>query len=457
LFELGFYEDLTTALVVDLFVLGVCSVLLLRYGRLAHSHPAVTYLFFHLLAISSRLLAILAGAETLFSRWGGIFEPVTESEIVRAASLADMVLVIMTIAWIRASRVDIRRGAGKSDRTGKEPATLSLRHIWSIVAVAFPIGVLGVALIGSVPGFEKPEIDFGEWQESSWLLITTTWTGLSLLALIYWYGFRWWLVSPMAVYLFLMSVQGFHRFRAIIPLILLLQIYLDRHQKRWPPTYIVAVIIAAMLLFYPMKTIGRMAQEGATVTEISESSTEILREVAAGQNGDQTVLDQLASSLTLIDRADKFYYGSIYLALVTSPIPRQWWPEKPTLTEHIFAFSTPSRPMAEMGMVMSFIGEFYLNFGYPGIVLISFLTAYWLARIYFRSYRSSYYSVLRFSYLLVACNLIQVYRDGLMSLFIFTVVNMMPLSAIVFLHWVRPLRPRREAVPIYGHPMPQKR
>ncbi len=51
---------------------------------------------------------------------------------------------------------------------------------------------------------------------------------------------------------------------------------------------------------------------------------------------------------------------------------------------------------------------------------MSFLTAYWLARIYFRSYRSSYYSVLRFGYLLIACNLIQVYRDGLMSLFIFT-------------------------------------
>jgi len=451
LFELVLYEDYTTALAVDLIVLTACSVLLIRYGRLAHSHPAIVYLFFHLLAVSSRLLAIMAGAETLFTKWGGIFEPVTESEIARAAFLADVVLVIMTIAWIWASHADLKDVSRRPmDTTGRR--TLSLRYIWVVVAIAFPVGMVGLALIGNVPGFEKPEIDFGEWQESSWLFITSSWAGLSLLALIYWYGFRWWLAVPMGVYLFIMSIQGFHRFRAIIPLILLLQIYLDRHQKKWPPTYIIAVIVATMLLFYPMKTIGRMAQEGATVTEISESSTEILREVAAGQNGDQTALDQLASSLTLIDRAGKFYYGGTYLALLTSPIPRQWWPEKPTLSEHNFAFSTPSRPMAEMGMVMTFIGEFYINFGYWGVVLISFLTAYWLARIYFRSYRSSYYSVLRFSYLLVACNLIQIYRDGLMSLFVFTLVNMMPLSVVVLLHLVKPKRLERADVSLHSVP-----
>lgn len=456
MFGLSLYDGLTTALVVDLFVLTACSVLLIRYGRLAHSHPAIIYLFFHLLAVSSRLLAIMAGAETLFTRWGGIFEPVTEGEIVRAAFLADLVLVIMTIAWIRASQTDLKEIARRPTDT-TDGRTLSLRYIWVVVAVAFPIGLVGVAVIGNVPGLEKPEIDFGEWQESSWLFITTAWAGLSLLALIYWYGFRWWLVVPMGAYLFIMSIQGFHRYRAIIPLILLLQIYLDRHQKKWPPAYIMAIIVAAILLFYPMKTIGRMAQEGATVTEISESSTEILREVAAGQNGDQTVLDQLASSVTLIDRAGRLYYGSTYLVLVTSPIPRQWWPEKPGLADYLRDFSTPSRPMAELGMVMTFIGEFYINFGYAGIVIVSFLMAYWLARIYFRSYRSSYYSALRFSYLLIACNLIQVYRDGLMSLFVFTLVNMMPLSFIVFLHLVKPKRPERTQVPLQGVPFGEPR
>lgn len=453
MFETALYDDVLSALIIDLAVLTACTILLVRYGRLAHSHPGIIYLFFHVMSVSSRLLAILAGAETLFTKWGMLYEPVTEAELARAAWLADLVLIIMTAAWISAAVMDARKDRQLQSQNEPEPVTLSLRHIWTVVVIAFPIGVFGLAIIGHVPGIELPEFDLGEWQESSWLLITTTWAGLALLALIYWYGFRWWLVAPMAVYLFLMSVQGFHRFRAILPLLLLLQIYLDRRQKKWPPMVVVTVIMVAMLFFYPMKTIGRMAQEGATFTEITQSSQEILSDVLAGQNGDQTVLDQLAASLTLIDRAGKHYYGSTYLALLTSPVPRQWWPDKPGLADYQKDFSMPSRPMGEMGMIMTFIGEFYLNFGYFGIVGMSFLMAFWLARIYFRAYRSNYFSVVRFAYLLIACNLILVYRDGLMSLFVFTVVNMMPLSIIVFLHILKPVRIKRERVPLYSAPI----
>jgi hypothetical protein len=72
-----------------------------------------------------------------------------------------------------------------------------------------------------------------------------------------------------------------------------------------------------------------------------------------------------------------------------------------------------------------------------------FLTAYWLARGYFHAYRSSYFSVSRFAYLLIACNLIQVYRDGLTSLVVYTSVNMMPLTIIVLLHLMLPVRRAR--------------
>jgi hypothetical protein len=94
--------------------------------------------------------------------------------------------------------------------------------------------------------------------------------------------------------------------------------------------------------------------------------------------------------------------------------------------------------MFEMGMIVTYLGESYANFGYFGIIFVAYLTAYWLARAYFRAYRSHYLSVARLVYLLVACNLIQVYRDGLVSIVIFTWVNMMPLMVIVTLHYVFP-------------------
>ena len=448
MFDITSYLDLPAALVVDLTTLLFCIVVLLRYGRLAHSHPAIIYLLFHLLVVPTRLIAVMNGAPTLFGGYEYLFEPVREGELVRAALLADLALAIMTIAWIRASIVDNRNRSTDPLRKDTKSVTLSPRHIWLVVAFALPIGVIGFVLIGNLPGFEK-QVDLGEWQESSWISITMTWAGLALLALIYWYGFRWWLTIPMTIYLSLMAIQGYHRFRVVIPVLLMLQIYLDRRGKKWPPVIAVVGIVAGILIFFPLKTIGRMTQEGASFNEISQSSSELIKTAMAGQAADQEVLDQLASSLTLIDQAGKFYYGTTYLVLLTSPIPRQWWPDKPGLADYQKDFSTPSRPMGEMGMIMTFIGEFYINFGYLGIVVMSYLSAYWLARGYFRAYRSDYSSVARFAYLLIACNLIQVYRDGLMSVVVYTTVNMMPLTIIVLLHLVLPVRRGERVVPGY--------
>jgi hypothetical protein len=53
---------------------------------------------------------------------------------------------------------------------------------------------------------------------------------------------------------------------------------------------------------------------------------------------------------------------------------------------------------------------------------------------------------------MIACNFIQVYRDGLMSLFVFTVINMMPLTVIVILHYIWPLRKKKATAPFYSLP-----
>ena len=91
--------------------------------------------------------------------------------------------------------------------------------------------------------------------------------------------------------------------------------------------------------------------------------------------------------------------------------------------------------MARAGMVPTLLGESYANFGITGIIIVTFMSAYYLGRFYFTAMRSSYVSVYRFSYIMVACTLIQVFRDGLISLFMFTLVNMSPLVVIAVLSW----------------------
>ncbi|HKP12548.1 MAG TPA: O-antigen polymerase [Blastocatellia bacterium] len=446
--------DIPVALLVDLATIAVCVAVLIRYGRLSHSHPGTIYLFFHTYTFTVRLFGLLFGAETLFSQYLGFFEAVTHSEIVRAALLGDLALAAMTVAWIRASVDDLKKARRSPHAQPEGKPNLSLRTIWAVVAVTFPLGIAGLLAFANVPGLSaaREALEPGEWQTSNYFFITQVWAGLALLALIYWYGFRWWLVLPMSFYLLLMAYQGYHRFRVVIPALLLIQIFLDRRKLKWPPLYLSAVLVGLMLIYFPLKSIGQMAQEGESVNEIVTMSTESVNQALAAKAPDQYFLDEFACALSLTDDAGHYYYGATYLALVTLPVPRQWWPEKPGLADYLHEISKPWRPMGEMGMIVTFLGESYVNFGYPGIVLIPMLLAYVLARAYFRAYRSDYFTVLRLSYLLIACNLIQVYRDGLVSIVIFTWVNMMPLMVIVLLHYVLPSARKKKLQTAYAAP-----
>ena len=194
-----------------------------------------------------------------------------------------------------------------------------------------------------------------------------------------------------------------------------------------------------------------MAQEGESVNQIVVTSAETVNLALAVKAPDQQFLDQFACALSLMDDAGHYYYGSTYLALLTLPVPHQWWPDKPGLADYLQDISKPWRPMGALGMIVTFLGESYVNFGYLGIVMIPMLLAYGLARVYFRAYRSNYYTVIRLCYLLIACNLIQVYRDGLTSIIVFTWVNMMPLMIIVLLHYILPRR-KKKLMPVYDAP-----
>src|SRR6516162_4741109 len=193
---------------------------------------------------------------------------------------------------------------------------------------------------------------------------------------------------------------------------------------------------ALLIAFVPLKGIGRMLQSGAPISDIQEAAVNSFADVTEGRSSDQLVLDEFACTVSLVDESHRYFYGSLYYPLLTLPIPRQLWWDKPAVNAYQYELSNPSRPMAVSGMVPTLHGESYANFGPFGIIIVSFVVAYWLGRFYFAAMQSGYFSVCRFAYVVVACNLVQVFRDGLISLVMFTVVNMMPLVAVAILSYV---------------------
>jgi hypothetical protein len=445
-------SDLSIAqyLGIDLVTVVFCGGFLAWKGKLRHSHPGVIFLVYHLLVVTWRLAGLTAGAPTLFSDLP-YTKAVTLEEIERAAYLSDVALVIMTFTWVWvAHRYGPTRRRRGEVRRRRRISPMMLRP-WVVRGVAlscFAIGIGGMILFAKFPGLDSDSGDLGPWSSTAWLKITQTWPCLSLLALFYLNGPRLWITLPFLACIGIGMYQGYHRFRVVIPLLLALQICLDRRQRRWPSFSLAMAMVAIPLLFFPMKLIGRLAQEGYDPAEIWSQAKEITTAAMMGQAGDQMILDQLASGLTLIDRSGSLYLGRTYLALLTLPVPRPIWPEKPGLADHIADISIPERPMSTWGMVLTFLGDAYVNFGILGLLFMPALLAYGLGRFHFAAYRLPYYSVMRFSYLLTAANLIQVYRDGLTSLVVFTGVAMMPLCIIIMLHCRRPASRPRIVAPV---------
>jgi hypothetical protein len=428
------------ALFIDGMLLAICLALMIAFGQLRHSHPATIYLIFHVIVVTYRLLRLISGSSTLFGgvAWGssGYYLPITYEEIARAAAYADLILLLMTLAWIWASINDSRKNGPMSKDNFDQTITLNIKYIWRVAIFALPIGLISVVFLTNLPGFGSigNVTNQRDFSLSGWVLITQTWVGMILLALVYWYGFRWRLMLPMSIYLFVMLYQGYHRFRVLIPLILLVQIYLDRNNRRWPSFVIVVIIIVAGMMFPSLKTVGKMLQTGESLEEILNRSTEIFQGVFSGDEGDGQLLDQFAAYVALTDESGNLNHGQSYVALLVLPIPRQWWPEKPSVNDFFYAISRSYRPVGPTGMTPLLWGEIYINFGFVGFFLIPPLFAYLLARFYFRAYRKNFFSLTRFIYLIIACNLLQIYRDGLTSLIFYTVVHMMPMVFILAAH-----------------------
>lgn len=426
-------EEYGPTLLVDVTVVIACVLLLLKYGNLRFTHPATPYIVFHVHTVTIRLAGLINGGKTLYQN-SRFFEEVIPSEIIRAARYCDFAFCTVTAVWIVFALRGEREQKPQPPRLMLDP-----RLLRPILLVAFVVGIVGLRLVASIPGIGtyegfNPESD---WTTSSYLFILPTWFGLAVLGYIYYYGFGRISTLLVVFYLGLMALQGGMRFRAIIGLLLAIQILVERTNRRWPSRSVVLGLIVAAVMFFPMKQIGGQLQGGEAVADIATSLTDSVSEAAEGTASDQMFLDEFASALTLLDAKDTLYLGSIYIPLLTLPIPRALWPNKPSLAGFVEDISTRSRPMARSGMITTYLGEAYANFGVVGIFVVPIVLAVTLAMFHRRARAAPYHSVLRFVYVLLSVNLLQVYRDGLQSIVIFMFVNMMPLMIIALAHILR--------------------
>ena len=419
-------ESLFYASCIDSTVLLTSSWLLFRNGKISLYHPATTYLVFHFFAFTSRLIFLTNDAAFFLGQQPEYFTEIENYEIVKASLLADLGFISMTVAWL----LEARKKPSLS--TFKSAIILDENTLKIVLLFTVPIGIWGIFSQLYIPGIGKNLLNFDGWEKSTYIINAQNWLVLSYLVVIFKYGFNKLYLIIILICLFILGLQGELRYRVLVPCIFLLFLHLHRQQKRWLSPRFVMIILVGIMVFLPMKYVGKLIQQGASTEDLIEFASEYQESLGVGANADFSFLDMYASTLTLIDQHGGFYYGTTYLTVFLTPVPRQFWKEKPSTVQWITDVSTPSRNLKELGSIATIYGEAYANFGYLGIIFIPFLFAKYSSRWYFKVLNMHPQSANLYLYLYFAAIIVQVYRDGLISIVIFLSAYNIPGFCIYF-------------------------
>ena len=417
-------DPLLPSLLFD--VLVVAAVVLVMFRRMAFWHPLTAYLLFHLYSFTYRAFNIFAGAPLMYEGQANA-EAITIGEINRALLWADIALIVFAFAslWAhlnfdaKASRPVVRR-------------VLNPNIARAIGLLCLPVGAYFLY------GIKTSGVDLSAGSASSgYVQVIAMWPIGALGLLAFAFGFRWYLVGLIAFFLGVVALQGYHRFMLILPLLFFAAYYLQTVRRRWPTLPIVLGAVLVALIFPRLKYIGQAIQFGDTqeaIAQFTESFNFGGKDKQVGPSED--FLDQFAGGLSLIDTNDRKFWGSTYVAIVTLPIPRAWWPDKPGLADHLQEISTSGRQYNVEGRIITYLGESYLNFGYFGLFFIPGLMGYLLTAYCLQANAGPMQRLSRYVYLVVFMALVQTFRDGLLSIFVFTIVHNMPMLFAYLAHQV---------------------
>jgi hypothetical protein len=165
------------------------------------------------------------------------------------------------------------------------------------------------------------------------------------------------------------------------------------------------------------------------ITTLLGSSS--FNEIVEGESGDLSFLEQSAAMIGSMDNMDKMFCGETYVPILFFWMPRVYWDDKPKLNQWQHDIATPGRNYGQMGQISLLSGESYANFGYFGAFAIPWFVGMLYSKIYFyyRNINSNHKGFLLL--LLMHMILFQVWRDGLISLIIFPIVNYLPLILLI--------------------------
>lgn len=376
-------------------------------------HPLTVYLGFHGLVFTIRpLLAYYYDFGFVYKLYQ--FTPDLHAKVMALAA-ADLGLIAFAWMSLKFGSAPIRFPHKGTDTA--ERATM-LRPLLVVMAVLTPLAAYSL---------------YGYWQESSGAettMVTDLTTGTTihsggsgylqeaqlmlvpLTVLFAWLNrFRLWSLIPLALFVLFRAGTG-GRGPIVIALLGLACFYLYDNRRKWPNWGAVTAVLAAVLLF---NAIG--ADRGAAVRELvtgDDATSRISSKNLAPMEGmDLANLEYIEFlTATVPQRTGTYEYFTDQLQLLTEPIPRALWKDKPIGQPirlfNLFDYGFP------IGMTRSLPGEGWTQLGLIGVALWCGLWGGVLGAIYQRVATGGWAVAQVCLYFALWPMLIIFYRDGLL-------------------------------------------
>lgn len=424
-----------TALALSVLCLGIVGVYYSRSPAYSVYHPLTFYLAFHAFIFVFRpIYAYIQDFRTIYLLYQFSPSPSDKLTVIFAANLG---MIAFAIFSLRGNRLPMQFKQDQfaiAERNRLVPAAL-----WAI-AICAPIGIYSLSLNW---GRATQDASTMVMDAGSGSFINTNGNGYlaeaqlmlaTCCAMIGWL-FRFRLVA-------LLPLAGFILFRAgtggrgpfVTAAVCLALLYLYEHRQRLPSLRVVAGVIAIVAMF---TAVGQ--DRGRSIrAAISEDNT-IERDYGGlkprfleGMDyGNLEYFEYLVYAIP--QRSGSYEYFADNLMLLTEPIPRVLWPNKPVGSPvkffSLFDYGYP------IGMTRSLPGEGWVQLGWLGVIIWCGLWGLALGYIYrrFVEGQQSAFAVLAFFSFMPM--LIIVFRDGTLitllrqSVFFFTPILLWKLMA----------------------------
>jgi len=383
--------------------------------------PWFLYLIFHLLSFVIRpWLVSTRGDQDYLHNWIGI--PTTWADHEWALVQAMLALIAMSVGC-----------AYGENRARSQPAPCSARMLdpHAALLVGLPLVVFGFVSLftyGQTPwsasGANSQVVTSGSMYTSvstTPAYVTHSYFLLSgvFLVWILVFGFRWSYAPLVVVFFVLIAYQEAARTTYVVGVISLVVAHLVRSGRTRPSLRAGLPIALVALSFVSGKHWLVDLFSGGRGQAAAAASTG-QNDVLAG-NGELFLnYETLVMVTHLVPNYADYTTFTYYGRTIYQFIPRAIWPGKPSF-DYVVAYLSFKVPgIYTQGLTATLPGEAYVAFGPVGIVLILFAFGFALSNLFQRSLRYPAGSVESAIGIAVCMACFQVYRDGIVSLTIYT-------------------------------------